>query len=51
MTRIAVTGVNVTSGTGDCSASAGQEVDCTVQIPAGESVLITVDYIDGAVPR
>ncbi|WP_420643505.1 DUF7507 domain-containing protein [Candidatus Leptofilum sp.] len=42
---LAVVGVSVTSGVGDCSASAGQEVDCTVQIPAGDSVLITVDYL------
>jgi uncharacterized repeat protein (TIGR01451 family) len=42
---LAVTGATVTSGAGDCSASAGQQVDCTVQIPAGESVLITVDYV------
>ena len=39
-----VTGVAVTSGTGDCSDSAGQEVDCTVDIPEGESVIITIDY-------
>ena len=42
---LAVTGVTVTSGAGDCSASAGQQVDCTVQVPAGQSVLITVDYL------
>ena len=41
---LAVTGVTVTSGSGDCSASAGQVIDCTVDIPAGESVIITVDY-------
>ena len=41
---LAVTGVSMTSGSGDCS-DAGQEVDCTVQIPAGESVTITVDYV------
>jgi len=42
---IAVTGVSVTSGNGDCSASSGQTVDCTVQIPVGETVTITVDYV------
>ena len=42
---LAVYDVNVTSGIGDCSASAGQLVNCLVQIPAGESVLITVDYL------
>ncbi|MDB4442262.1 DUF11 domain-containing protein [bacterium] len=41
---LAVTGASVTSGTGNCSASSDQEVDCTLQIPASESVLITVDY-------
>jgi uncharacterized repeat protein (TIGR01451 family) len=41
---LAVTDVTVTSGDGDCTASVGQEVDCTVQIPAEQSVLITVDY-------
>ena len=41
---LAVTGVTVTSGDGDCTASVGQEVACTVQIPAEQSVLITVDY-------
>ena len=40
-----VTNVNVTSGLGDCSASSGQEVDCTVQIPAGESITVTVEYL------
>ena len=44
-TSLDVTGVSVTSGAGDCSASIGQEVDCTVQIPAGESVTVTVDYL------
>lgn len=42
---IAVQGANVTSGDGDCAASSGQSVDCTLQIPAGESATITVDYI------
>ncbi len=40
-----VRGVETTSGIGDCSASSGQNVDCTVQIPAGESVTITVAYV------
>ncbi|NNF55587.1 MAG: DUF11 domain-containing protein, partial [Acidimicrobiales bacterium] len=41
-----VQGVSVTSGAGDCSsASAGQNVDCTVQLPTGTSATITVDYI------
>jgi uncharacterized repeat protein (TIGR01451 family) len=39
-----VTGVTVTSGTGDCTASSGQEVNCTVQIPDESSVTITVTY-------
>ncbi len=42
---IAVTGATVTSGTGDCSATVGQDVDCTVQIPTGTSVTIAVDYV------
>ena len=37
---LAVTDVAVTSGDGDCTASVGQEVDCTVQIPAEQSVLV-----------
>ena len=40
-----VQGAAVTDGSGDCSASSGQDVDCTVQIPAGESVTVTVDYV------
>jgi len=40
-----VTNVSVTSGTGDCSAPAGQQVDCTVQIPAGQTVTVTVEYL------
>ncbi|MBT8440149.1 MAG: hypothetical protein KJO91_10510, partial [Gammaproteobacteria bacterium] len=40
-----VTSVNVTSGTGYCTDSMGQSVDCTVQVPAGESVEVTVDYM------
>jgi uncharacterized repeat protein (TIGR01451 family) len=43
--ELEVTDVMVTSGTGDCTASTGQEIDCTVQIPAGSSVEITVSYI------
>ncbi|MCO5195130.1 MAG: right-handed parallel beta-helix repeat-containing protein [Anaerolineae bacterium] len=42
---IAVDAVSVTSGSGDCSASIDQMVDCTVQIPAGTSVTVTIDYI------
>ncbi|MGI9263983.1 MAG: hypothetical protein ACR2QU_03575, partial [Gammaproteobacteria bacterium] len=42
-----INGVRVTSGNGDCSASAGQDVNCTVQIPAGQSVTVTVDYTAG----
>ena len=40
-----VTDVSLTSGTGDCSASSGQNVDCTVDVPAGESVTVTVAYV------
>jgi uncharacterized repeat protein (TIGR01451 family) len=40
-----VTGVAVSLGTGDCTASIGQEVDCTVQIPDETSVTITVTYV------
>ena len=41
---LAVTGVSI-SPTGDCSASAGQSVDCTVASLGGnESVIITVTY-------
>ncbi len=40
---IAVTGVSL-SGTGTCDAPS-QSIDCTVDIPAGESVTVTVDYI------
>ncbi|SDB25611.1 protein of unknown function DUF11 [Flavobacteriaceae bacterium MAR_2010_188] len=40
-----VTNVNVTSGTGECLASAGQQVDCIVQLPSGESATVTVDYL------
>lgn len=44
-----VTGVSVTQGTGDCSASAGQNISCIVQIPddpaPSQSVIITVDYV------
>ena len=39
-----VTGVSVTPDPDACSASSGQSVDCTVQVPTGESVTITVDY-------
>ena len=42
---LAVQGASVTSGAGDCAASAGQTVDCTVQVPAGESVTVTVSYL------
>ncbi len=42
-TSLEVTGVSTSSG--DCSATVGQELDCTVQIPAGQSVTITVDYL------
>ncbi|MBJ7879229.1 DUF7507 domain-containing protein, partial [Gelidibacter salicanalis] len=44
-TSLNVTSVNITSGSGDCSASADQDVDCTVQIPTGESATITVEYL------
>ena len=40
-----VTDVSLTSVTGDCSASSGQNVDCTVDVPAGESVTVTVAYV------
>jgi len=41
---LTVTGVTGT----DCSASSGQVVDCTVQLPAGTSQTITVDYTAAA---
>ncbi len=44
-TSLDVQSVTVTSGSGDCAASIGQDVDCTVQIPAGESVTVTVEYL------
>ncbi|MFH6769028.1 T9SS type A sorting domain-containing protein, partial [Gaetbulibacter aquiaggeris] len=49
-----ITSINVTpngtgSGSGNCSVSDtiedDQEMDCTVQIPTGESVTITVEYL------
>ena len=41
-----VTAVNITSAgtTGTCTASVGQSIDCTLQLEAGESATITVDY-------
>ena len=39
---LVVTSVSTTAG--DCSASAGQEIDCTADIAGGESVTITVEY-------
>ena len=39
---LVVTGVSTTAG--DCSASVGQEIDCTVDLAGGDSVTITVDY-------
>ncbi len=39
-----VTAVTVTSGDGNCAAP-GQNIDCTLLIPAGSSATITVDYI------
>jgi len=44
-TSLDVTNVSVTDGSGDCSLSDGQEVNCTVQIPTGESVTVTVEYL------
>ena len=44
-TSLNVQSVTVSSGSGDCSASSGQDVDCTVQIPTGESATITVQYL------
>ncbi|MBT8142752.1 MAG: DUF11 domain-containing protein, partial [Gammaproteobacteria bacterium] len=41
-----LTVLSVTSADADCTASSGQMVDCTVDIPAGSgSVLITVEYL------
>ena len=39
-----VTGVSVTTGVGTCTENPDQEIDCTVDIPAEDSVTITVDY-------
>ncbi|WP_372652842.1 Ig-like domain-containing protein, partial [Draconibacterium sp.] len=43
-TSLYVTDISVTSGIADCSATDGQDVECTVDVPAGETVKITVDY-------
>jgi uncharacterized repeat protein (TIGR01451 family) len=44
--RLEVTSVSVVPlGSGECTDSTGQNVDCTVQIPTGESVTVTVEYM------
>jgi uncharacterized repeat protein (TIGR01451 family) len=35
----------VSIGSGDCGATADQTVDCVADIPAGESVTVTVEYV------
>jgi uncharacterized repeat protein (TIGR01451 family) len=40
---LVVTGVTLLGG--DCSASTGQQVDCTVDIPAGQTATVTVTYV------
>ncbi|MDM9632409.1 DUF7507 domain-containing protein, partial [Robiginitalea aurantiaca] len=44
-TLLEVTEVSVTSGSGTCVDDNGQDIDCTLQIPTGESATITVDYM------